>query len=182
MDEDELRNTLTNNQTTKPFFKGVFSSDELPWFEKDEILKNKFIILNLDKRSEPGSHWVCIMLHPCNKNLFFDSYGMLPQNSDFEEFMNKSYSYNSTVFQHDLTTTCGQWCIYFIYHVCSGLPLTLLKERFPYNDKLLNDYLVNTIVQNKFNIQVPIINHDFVKARTNSTKQCCTVFNPLKYH
>jgi hypothetical protein len=51
-------------------YAGTFASDEIPKLNN----KKKYIILNLDKSNEPGSHWVAVAFHK-NKYYFFDSFG-----------------------------------------------------------------------------------------------------------
>ena len=51
-------------------FKGVYPSDQIPVLNE---LK-KYAIINLDRSTEPGSHWVAIAYRD-NKILVYDSFG-----------------------------------------------------------------------------------------------------------
>lgn len=94
-----------------PFFRGVFMIDSLPvkpW-------KNETGIVNLDKSSGPGTHWVCY------KKLgdtvyYFDSFGNLPPPLEllfyFRKF-NKIY-YNIVRKQEWNTEVCGHICLDFL--------------------------------------------------------------------
>lgn len=50
-------------------FRGVFPKDEQPVLKRGESL-----IYNLDKKGEPGSHWVA-KYHTGQKNFIYDSFG-----------------------------------------------------------------------------------------------------------
>ena len=53
-------------------YKGTFPSDKIPKLTD----KSPYAILNLDKSTEPGSHWIAIAKHPKNNNtLVYDSFG-----------------------------------------------------------------------------------------------------------
>jgi hypothetical protein len=50
-------------------FKGVFPSNRIP-----RLKHNEYVILNLDKEGEAGSHWVALVKHN-NKSYLYDSFG-----------------------------------------------------------------------------------------------------------
>ena len=52
-------------------FHGVYSSDKIP---KLNMVK-RYCILNLDKSTEGGSHWVALALLKDGKTIFYDSFG-----------------------------------------------------------------------------------------------------------
>ena len=51
-------------------FSGVYPADKIPCLNSIK----KYAILNLDKSTEPGSHWVAIAKHN-NTTLLYDSFG-----------------------------------------------------------------------------------------------------------
>ena len=54
-------------------FKGIFSRDNLP----NQIDEPEVGIINLDRKSGPGTHWVCyrnVDKHICE---YFDSFGLI---------------------------------------------------------------------------------------------------------
>lgn len=167
MDNYTLAKVLNGNLITKPFFKGVFSIDEIPWEDQENISSKSFYIFNLDKSTEPGSHWVCVLLTPhFTNNFYFDSYGTKPPSS-LEDFMKKSYSFCKKQLQHKFSTSCGQWCLYFIYHQCLGWPLKHFYKKFNHKDKLKNDYLVTHIVRKIFQVNPEPLSKVFL------SKQLC---------
>jgi hypothetical protein len=50
-------------------FIGVFPSNRIP-----RLKNNQYVILNLDKEGEAGSHWVSVVKHK-NKSYLYDSFG-----------------------------------------------------------------------------------------------------------
>ena len=166
MDNFTISKALNTHYVTKLNFKGCFSSDELKKLPK-RVKEKSFFIVNLDKSNEPGSHWICIMLTPLLKNYYFDSYGLEPQLEEFKTFMSNTYTYNKKTFQHQLSTACGQWCMYFIFHRCLNLPMSLFYKKFNKGDKLKNDTLVVHIVNHTFKLSTQPISKSFLR------KQLC---------
>lgn len=52
-------------------FKGVFPSDHIPRLSK----KKPYCILNLDRSTEPGSHWIALGKLPSGDSIVYDSFG-----------------------------------------------------------------------------------------------------------
>lgn len=150
MDTNQLITSLAKNPDTRTRFSGVFSSDQIPWADWESKNDRAFYIFNLDTSKEPGSHWVSIMLDPCGNNFYFDSYGDPPENENFEKFMQLSYCYNNHEFQSIFSSNCGQWCMYFIWHMCVGRPFEKMIEKFSLEPQLLNDHLVSHLCNKMF--------------------------------
>ena len=65
---------LTNFEIQKyyqnePRFNGVYSSDNLP------KIKDGVYVINLDKYSDTGTHWVALYVHN-NNVIYFDSFSV----------------------------------------------------------------------------------------------------------
>jgi hypothetical protein len=93
-------------------FKGVFPSDKIP--KLNEL--RPYCILNLDKSSESGSHWIAIVKDK-NEIICYDSFGRKAKKIIPSLF----YSGNGKVIntdldkeQHILETNCGQRCLSFL--------------------------------------------------------------------
>ena len=110
MDDFTINKILLSNKVTKDSFIGVFSSDTLPSYAQ-----TSYYVVNLDSSQQPGSHWIAIKIsESIYKNEYFDSYGLGPPTVGFKKFMRYNCTYNSKRLQHSLSTTCAQWCIYYI--------------------------------------------------------------------
>ena len=51
-------------------FKGVWPSDKIP-----KLGKNQYVILNLDKSNEEGSHWIAMIKDSKENTYIYDSFG-----------------------------------------------------------------------------------------------------------
>ena len=77
--------------------------------------------------------------------------------------MKYNYIYNSKRLQHSLSTTCAQWCIYYIWRKCQGWSLRNILKPFYSKDFLINDHMLNLVVNNNFKINRKVIDKEFVK-------------------
>jgi len=94
----------------EPRFQGVFSQSK-PGLK---LKKNSFMILNLDKPSGSGTHWVLVSSLN-NKLIYMNSFGLEPD-AEIIRIMrgNKStptIQYNTEDEQPISSSECGEWCI-----------------------------------------------------------------------
>lgn len=165
MNNVQMKRVLAQHEATKDHFMGVFSSDEIPWTKIKLALQQKcFFIFNLDSSEKDGSHWVCIMLGPCCLPLYFDSYGLEPKNPEFEKFMDYCYCFNDKPLQHATSTNCGQWCMYFIYHMSLNHRFQDMLNLFDF-PLLENDYLLSQLVRKIFQIDVWPLDKEYFLSR-----------------
>ena len=161
MDDFTINKILLSNKVTKDSFKGVFSSDMLPSYAQ-----TGYYVVNLETSQQPSSHWIAIKISKSKcKNEYFDSYGLGPPTVPFKKFMKYNYTYNSIRIQHSLSTTCAQWCIYYLWRKCQGWSLRNILKPFysKENNFLLNDHVLNLVVNNNFKINRKVIDKEFVK-------------------
>lgn len=94
-----------------PFFRGVFMIDSLP----KTCWKNETGIVNLDKTSGPGTHWVC---YKKLKNIvyYYDSFGNLQPPLELLFYFRKvkKILYNVIRHQNWNTDICGHLCLNFL--------------------------------------------------------------------
>lgn len=182
MNTTDISQLLNSHPVTKDHFQEVLAYDQIP-----EKGKEGYYIINLDTSKEKGSHWIAIKIsHPPEKNLFFDSYGLSPQKEKFKKFLKKNYLHNSVHLQHPLSTTCGQWCIFFIYHSCKKLNFKEMFKYFNPKDLLLNDYEMNTFISRIFKTKQKIIDFNFLKSQIQNSQKmmrnlrCCSYYKMCK--
>lgn len=115
-------------------WKGVFSSDNIPKFKKDE---NYAIIVNLSRSNEHGSHFI-VLAQRRGQVFVFDSlalpYSLLPQSIQKIMTHFNTISILTKPIQSTHSLYCGFYCIYFILY----LSLKELKLRLQFSPKLFS--------------------------------------------
>jgi hypothetical protein len=131
-------------EIVKDLFLDVCSIDRIPLVFP---LKH-FVVCNLSRSDEPGTHWIVIVHSELNKLEIFNSLGynniqaLQPYLQHFENDL--EVEYNVDQFQPNDSSNCGYYCIYFVIHrICSYDVLfqSILDEYFLL-DKNENDKIV----------------------------------------
>lgn len=112
MDTLLINNILKKNRFTSKHFVGVYPSDQIPNYNKYP----HSIVVNLDKSTQEGTHWIAIFIENPNVAYFFDSYGSPPQGM-IKTFLKKfgKLKINNFKFQSQLSNVCGHYCITFLF-------------------------------------------------------------------
>jgi hypothetical protein len=117
-------------------YKGIYGSDNIQG-------TNTFpyaIVVNTQKISQPGEHWVALYITGPDQLEYFDSFGEGP-NSDIQKFTKtfKNIKINSKKLQSDFDNSCGSHVIYFIISRCSGKSFNRIIEalKHPYSDTMV---------------------------------------------
>lgn len=132
--DERIRNT----------FAGVFASDMLPKFRRHF---SSFIV-NLDPHTLSGSHWIAIFFHN-NTAYYFDSYGLPPSNRKILHFLKTNANcvfYNKITFQEVYTTTCGLYCLFFLFQCVRQFDMSNLDL----NNKKKNEVFIRKFVRQNF--------------------------------
>ena len=144
----DLNHVLQTDSVTKNVYLGAYPACEIPKSRK----KRYFFITNTDQHDEPGTHWTAWMVEDGNVE-FFDSFGRSPNNYqmpyEFKKYiLGKKVSYSALRVQEFSSSTCGYFCIYYIYFRSLGLDyeyiikeLTNLKD----NDDIVIKF-VNSLI------------------------------------
>ena len=121
---------------------GIYPIDKLPMF----IHPAKFYIINSDPSFLPGRHWMNIFSPYGSHPEFFDSLGRAPSfySDAIPKFLGKKYVYNSIRLQPPNSSTCGLYCLYYVYHRLRGLTFSEILDRFSrdleHNDAVVIDF------------------------------------------
>ncbi len=98
-------------------FNGVVAADRL-------TPTNGYFIVNVDEQDKPGSHWVCIYFNDDCCELWDPAGNPASKyHQCWEDMMlshSKRYKYNSRAVQDPLTSTCGQFTLYYLFNRCEG--------------------------------------------------------------
>ena len=106
-----------------PNFKGVFMRDELP----EQPDEKECGIVNFNKSSEPGSHWVAYYKDG-NERIYFDSFGCVAP-IEIQKYLKTTKEFvdgepviqrNTDIVQKFNTEVCGQLCIYVLDSLSKG--------------------------------------------------------------
>jgi len=88
-------------------------------------------IVNLDKSSGPGTHYVCYYRFGNNK-IFYDSFGLTPP-IEIQKYLGENVLYQTFRLQKLNEVNCGKHCLYMLKMLSDGykftdIVLSLLKE------------------------------------------------------
>ena len=97
-----------------PSFRGVFLLDTLP----RKPNKKECGIVNFDKSSGPGTHWVAWYKNGKTK-IYFDSYGVQPP-IEVVEYRGSPIRYNTDQVQPVGELFCGHLCLYVLTELSTG--------------------------------------------------------------
>jgi len=135
-------NSLQINSLLSEFkcFIGTYPLDLLP--EKQLKQRPCALIVNTDKSTKPGEHWVAIFLSDNGSAEYFDSFGLMPIHNEILMFLRKNkiknLIYNSNQIQSITSNTCGAYCVLFVKFKCLKLKFCDLINCFS-NNKYNND-------------------------------------------
>ena len=97
-----------------PSFSGVFLLDTLP----KKPNKKECGIVNVNKSSGPGTHWVTWYKNGKNK-IYLDSYGVKPPVKVIQ-YLGKPMHYNTDQVQLAEQVFCGHLCLYILKELSAG--------------------------------------------------------------
>ena len=138
-------------------FLGVFARDKLPL---PRTSKPICLIANVDKHNQRGSHWIAMYINPQTETgSLFDPYGVAPE-EEFVTYMNTltngRWIYNTVRLQSEYSTTCGQYCVMFVYFKCRGYTFDEFIDLFT-TDTVVNDFIVTDLIRTEFGVNFPIL-------------------------
>lgn len=126
-------------------FKGVFSCDNVCRLKTP----GECLIINFDRQNEPGSHFIAVFCVNKSSISYFDSLNLKEIPSEIFNYISSYTNAKdaSKDFQNILSTSCGFYCMLFLYCNCISSKYwndvakkLLLKNNFQ-NDKVCIDYL-----------------------------------------
>ena len=133
-----------------PQFGGVFAADNIK-------IKHIpcYIIVNTDTQNLSGQHWICMKLSK-DQCEFFDSLGKSPYNyhkswHDLLITTAGSYLFNDQRLQNYSSSTCGQYCVYYILKSIHGYDFEDIIDGFDALNLKKNDASVLHFVHNYIN-------------------------------
>ena len=147
MNSIQISNILSNNRITYGKFMGVFAADTLKTFSTHPYC----LVVNSDKQSQRGTHWMAIYVPQSNYIEYFDSLADEIPNEQIKQFLDKfdHVKMNHRKIQSSFDTSCGAHVIYFIIHRCAGRSFDSitrgLHEKFPFSDYIVKAFVLKLI-------------------------------------
>ena len=144
----QLNNVLMKNPVTKKIYIRTFPGCLIPSIKS----KRYSFITNTDLHHEHGEHWNAWVVHG-DKILFFDSFGRDPRDPSFPEIYKdvvnrfETFKYTKTQIQNVTSSTCGYYCIHFLYVLSLGLGFDFFMNEYT-DDFRRNDIDVIEFVNN----------------------------------
>lgn len=126
---------------------GVLAADELSLIKRPGAY-----IVNTDPSHMPGQHWIAIYVPDQGPLEIFDPLGFHPNHYTFLKMYlkGKKIKYNVKRWQQAGTSTCGQFCIFYLYHKCRGWTLSHILDYYWNSDLNQNERLVVRFVGHYF--------------------------------
>ena len=149
----DIADFFSNYPHLKRYFLGIFNVDTI----RKNIPVNHFLICNTDLSSGPGQHWFVLFRYSVSELECFDS---LAVGADRQTFLRsvkfrgiRELHYNQSPVQLPTSTTCGHFCLFFIFERLHNLDFEFsefLNELFTENlDQ--NELIVSEFYRNHYN-------------------------------
>lgn len=158
MNTSEIWSALRSHPLLCKYAIGVFASDQIPTKSK----RNICFIANTQPITEPGQHWIAFFCDNENRCDFFDSYGTNPT-LHFKKFLKtaKSVKKNTRQIQSNLSTCCGQYCLFYLTLRCEKKSheeiLRLFSSNLHENDKFVTKW-----ANIYFKLNEPVIDFEYI--------------------
>ena len=129
LNNTELDGVMEQNNVTRKLYMGSFPACIFPKPKS----RRYFFIKNTDQHDEPGTHWTAWLVDGDNIE-FFDSFGRSPTNKHFpKQFRDyvkgKSVLYSTFRVQKYSSSTCGYFCMYYIYFRSLGFKFDYIIKK-----------------------------------------------------
>lgn len=151
MNSYSILKILSREHQTAKYFVGVFPSDKIPHIKTFPAA----LVINADKHTERGSHWLAIFIEDQETLEFFDSYGLPPDN--YGEHVIRYVTrfsrvkWNKTCLQSLTSNVCGPFCIYFLIKRCKGLAMHCIVCNLA---EKKNDFRMYQFVKKRYGVRM----------------------------
>jgi hypothetical protein len=147
MNTIQIQEVLTNDQFSQKYFKNVLAIDELP--KTNKKIKNSAYIINTDKKTEKGEHWLSVFYDDQSNCQFFDSLGMGPEIYNLDSFIiktSKAAFTNKYAVQSIFSEYCGYYAILFVMIRSRNVSFRKFLEYFD-KDTFKNDLKIENLIK-----------------------------------
>lgn len=140
----EIHKALTSDRHTAALYVGTYAADTLPYYISQ---RPALLVVNNQKISQPGEHWVAIFLNH-RSACYFDSYGRPPSVSHHIQFLKRNcltWTYNGRVLQSIGSSVCGKYSVSFLFFAAHHVTMEDFVKTFFTSDTVKNDRVVQNI-------------------------------------
>ena len=148
MNTTQLQCAMDSDPAMKEYQRKVFALDQ---FKKAKLSERGIYICNEQTSQNPGSHWFLIITE-LDKVYFIDSFAQSPKYFGIERKINKlkkPVAALSDIIQNPFSTLCGEYCLFFAYHLSRNINLKNVINFFT-SDSVRNDQNIKHFVWRKF--------------------------------
>ena len=169
MNAAQLDSLVRRDGCASATFLGVYPRDKLPRPAVVPTSTPITLIVNHDVSGSPGTHWSAIYAHPSERiGCYFDPWGAPPP-APFASFLdiltNGNWVYSRRRLQSVFSTTCGQFCLVFIWRKCRGYRFVDILDMFPesqHHQQRVNDCLAVKFVAERYGMRTDVVDKDFL--------------------
>ena len=143
MNNIQLNAIFNKDKKTKSLYIGTFPFDKLP----DKFNFPACFIINNQKSTEIGEHWLAVYFDSKKKCYFFDSFGMHQKFYGLNNYLKKKSTeiiYNKLQLQSFFTEYCGYYCVIFLLLKARKYSFDFIISQFKdpeSNDNLIKKFL-----------------------------------------
>lgn len=140
----EINSFLRND----PLFLGCFPLDRLP---KIKSRQARSMIINTHPAGGQGEHWIALVMTK-EHCFYFDSFGCPIIEININRYLSKYYQkvvYSDICIQHVMSEKCGEFCMGFVKHVRNRRTYMCYLSNFNFEDVMLNDLIINSLINIK---------------------------------
>jgi hypothetical protein len=160
MNTGQLLKCVRSDPTLNSQCDGVYPVNRIPTPEGYPVC----VIVNLDPHNKPGSHWIAIHIDQEGFGVFFDSYGRRPEKKQIKSYLQQNcrdWTTSGRAVQSPFSSTCGQYCVYFLYHRVRGRTVGDILGDFG-EDLEENDTKVTAWLNSKFDVNTEVFELEFI--------------------
>lgn len=129
---------------------GVYAANRLPQYVNHPCT----IVVNTDRDTSPGTHWIAIFIDRQGYGMYFDSYGRPPFISEHLAFLRrntKTWTYSRKILQNYFSTVCGYYCLVYLLFRINRYTHANFLQMFNTSDLNENDNLIVHMFHYYFN-------------------------------
>lgn len=180
MNSYQLQMILRSDPYSRHSFVGVKPRDH---FISEDLHNSSSYIINTDKSTQAGTHWLAIWITAEGDIEYFDSYGLPPLHLDIHNKISSfttAVRYNDCPLQGLTTTVCGQYCLLFLLMRARGCSFDSVVQSFKPNlPSEIRDHLLGEFVDTMFGSVMKLYDHNYSKDNfhTSKARHQCTYYS-----